>query len=154
VERRRPMTMKETLSNPIPLRWGLLAILLFFIFTVVTQLQFNKINAESVYRARYDAYLTAVQDYNNAIDNRAACLRTLEHTKADKVIFESVADMLRRNINLIARLYENEGPIKIYQENSLQNLGDLEETIDSSFKPLAKEICPDIPDNAPHKPER
>lgn len=69
--------IRVTLHHPVPLSWGLLAILLFAAFTVITQLQFNRINEEEIYRARVDNYLNEIRIYDSAVQGRELCLRDI-----------------------------------------------------------------------------
>lgn len=69
--------LQIALHHPVPLRWGLLAILLFAAFTVITQLQFNRINEEQIYRARVDNYLNEIRIYDAAVQGRELCLRDI-----------------------------------------------------------------------------
>ena len=91
---------KETLRRPVPLMWGLIAMLLFLSFTIVTQSQFNSLNKDRLYKTRMDSYLIAKQQYEALSDERNICLSQVALSNSDRNVFIEITNVLLKMVNL------------------------------------------------------
>lgn len=147
--------LMKALRLPIPLLWGLLAILLFMGFTVVTQAQFNKINKEQIYRARIDAYLLDVQVYEASVRERLRCLEKIENISAEREIYQVISSLFDKSASLPAAILPDSLEAKSYQaEMKLVISQTLDALIEKEIIPEDESDCPKVADEPPTIPEK
>lgn len=131
------------LRYPIPLIWGLLALLLFFAFSGTAILRFNSIQRDELEISRefdkintYAIYLNQLALYQASIDITAQC----EHSKE--------AALLGQDALKLVLLY-----LERIKDSDQISLDDLNTKIDNLLGPYISLNCPDVLP-IPVEPER
>jgi len=150
----RPLTNQMIrLKRPFPLIWGIAALCLFLCFAVVTQIQFNRINAEKFKQAEITAYENAEKAYDVAVTAHNSCIRSIQVRETYKAIFGGIENMFKTTADLPASLIPDSEVARAYQETLTADIDRyITNPVLEGLPPIAVGDCPLLPTDKPERP--
>lgn len=144
---------RSKLRRPFPLIWGIAALALFVAFAVVTQFQFNRINADKIYEARLDTYESDMRAYQVALLAQETCLDTIEVRETYRSIFSGIENMFQTTADLPTQLLPESEVAVEYRETLTADIERyITKPVEEGLPPKKVEDCPGAPTNKPEKP--
>jgi len=141
------------LKRPFPLIWGIAALCLFLCFAVVTQMQFNRINAEKFEEAKMAAYENAEKAYAVAVTAHESCIRSIQIRETYKSIFGGIENMFKTTADLPVALLPDSEVAKIYQETLTRDIDRyITNPVLEGLPPIEVGDCPLAPTDKPERP--
>ncbi len=146
---------KHRLARPFALGWGLAALLLFTIFAVLTQLQFNKISDDRLFEAEMQTYNVQKEAYEVAEKANADCLNTIERQEATRVIYTGIADLFQLSADLPVALLPESQTARAYQETLSAGIEEkIHDPVAQGLPVRYPSDCPPVPANKPVRPTK
>lgn len=147
--------MKTKLKEPFPMRWGLLAIMLFSLFAIATQIQFNRVSAERLRSANVDAYLSEVLLYNLTRQSHDNCILQIEVNGKQLEIVKDMTVLFQKIADLPAIIFIDNRELEVYRDELSKEIQLINAEYFDNAKPIRTEAdCTSIPDNTPIDPEK
>lgn len=144
---------KRKMDRSIPLKWGILTIVLFTCFIVSSQLQLRHLAEGQLSLVKTDVYNNQLVAYRNAVKANADCLLLIENNETDRKIFKGIADMFDDAADLPASLLPDSAAAKRYQELlKAQVISNITDPVNSEYVIKDRDACPKVPDKVPDDP--
>lgn len=132
-----------------------MSLVLFGIFAVITQQQFNHISNEKIYQARLDTYRSDERAYDAAVNVYDTCVTSIQTRDTYRLVFAGISQLFEASADLPAALFPSSVEAAEYQAKLKANIALLLDDPVANQLP-AKDIseCPTYPSEPPVKPER
>lgn len=144
---------KKRMRRPFPLLWALLALGLFGVFAVVTQVQFNRISNQKLDAARLTSFRSEERAYDVSVKANSDCLLAIETRETYRAIFNGVSLLFSQVAALPALLVPDNPGATEYQAQLLSDIDKLITTpVSERLPPRKVEDCPQIQVEAPESP--
>lgn len=144
---------KRRLSRPFPLRWGLLALGLFAVFAIVTQLQFNRLSNQKIHDARMDTYHSDITAYDVAVKANSDCLASIQLRDTYRSIFTGISDLFVQTAGLPSDLFPDSSEAVVYELEMLNSVEILvRHPVEKNLTGKSPSDCPQIPTSKPKEP--